>query len=322
MKPSTPHRSLTVSIVVWVALSVALNAQEISFANLKSKALTGDTDAQFGLGSMHESGEVVLQDFKQAMKWYRMAAEGGHVASLNRLGNMYADGRGVTPDKSEAERWFVRAAEIGGPDEQLSLGRMYANGTAIRQSDADAIRWIKSAANMGDANAMAELGKMHETGKAVRQSNIDAHIWYGLAAAAGATNAAQYRDQVARKMTLEELIEAQKRARERKDSIEKSPEWQEYFQSLSLTIKHRWYQLLDESGAARSRTGIVVVKFRLNADGRVSNVKAEKTTVGALQTYYCESAVADTAPYEPWSKKLTKRVGKDFYDVTFVFNHN
>ena len=39
----------------------------------------GSANAQFNLGGMYEYGEGVPQDYKTAAKWYRLAAEQGHV---------------------------------------------------------------------------------------------------------------------------------------------------------------------------------------------------------------------------------------------------
>ncbi len=37
----------------------------------------GLANAQFNLGNMYENGRGVLQDYKTAVKWYRLAAEQG-----------------------------------------------------------------------------------------------------------------------------------------------------------------------------------------------------------------------------------------------------
>lgn len=41
-------------------------------------ATTGDADAQYMLGQMHEAGQGTLQDFVEAHKWYNLAAARGH----------------------------------------------------------------------------------------------------------------------------------------------------------------------------------------------------------------------------------------------------
>ena len=46
----------------------------------KPLAEQGIADAQFKLGLMYSLGRSVPQDYKTAVKWYRLAAEQGHAA--------------------------------------------------------------------------------------------------------------------------------------------------------------------------------------------------------------------------------------------------
>jgi uncharacterized protein len=39
----------------------------------------GDPDAQLALGDMHSQGRGVLQDYAEALKWYRLAAQQGSI---------------------------------------------------------------------------------------------------------------------------------------------------------------------------------------------------------------------------------------------------
>ena len=41
-------------------------------------AKQGDAFAQFNLGLMYDNGQGVPQDYKTAVKWYKLAAEQGH----------------------------------------------------------------------------------------------------------------------------------------------------------------------------------------------------------------------------------------------------
>jgi uncharacterized protein len=63
----------------------------------------GVAQAQFLLGTMYENGKGVAQDYREAMKWYRLAAHyEGYAAPLYALGLMYTNGRGVTQDNIHA----------------------------------------------------------------------------------------------------------------------------------------------------------------------------------------------------------------------------
>ena len=45
--------------------------------------------AQYNLGVMYDNGDGVPQDYKEAVKWYRLAAEQGDASAQYNLGLMY-----------------------------------------------------------------------------------------------------------------------------------------------------------------------------------------------------------------------------------------
>lgn len=64
---------------------------------------------KFQLGrALDRSGAV-----KEAIGWYRQAAQDGYAQSQFNLGRMYEDGRGVLGNITEAARWYRRAADQG-----------------------------------------------------------------------------------------------------------------------------------------------------------------------------------------------------------------
>jgi uncharacterized protein len=55
----------------------------------------------------------VSQDFAEAVKWLRKAAEQNHADAQYSLGLCYASGRGVPKDAVAAVKWLRKAAEGG-----------------------------------------------------------------------------------------------------------------------------------------------------------------------------------------------------------------
>ena len=51
---------------------------KMMFELAKTRAEAGDANAQLLLGVMYDHGKGVLEDDKEAVKWYRKAAEQGH----------------------------------------------------------------------------------------------------------------------------------------------------------------------------------------------------------------------------------------------------
>ena len=62
---------------------------------------------------MYAKGKGVFEDYKQAVHWYRKAAEQGDAEAQYSLGLMYAIGRGVPQDYKHAYMWFTLARYNG-----------------------------------------------------------------------------------------------------------------------------------------------------------------------------------------------------------------
>ena len=73
---------------------------------------------------------------RQAVKWYRKAAEQGNARGQTWLGSMYKNGFGVPQDDAEAVNWYRKAAEQGDASGQIDLGFMYKKGRGVPWDDA------------------------------------------------------------------------------------------------------------------------------------------------------------------------------------------
>jgi TPR repeat protein len=187
-------------------------------AVLMKRAEQGNASAQLDLGLMYGNGQGVLQDYTQAARWFREAAEQGNVAAQFNLGVVYSDGKGVPQDFTQAIQWYRRAAEQGNAAAQFSLGVMYDNGRGVPQDYREAARWYRAAAEQGNAAAQHNLGLMYDNGQGVPQDYIQAHMWYNIAASSLTGQdrevPSRNREAIAKKMTSEQIAEAQRLARE------------------------------------------------------------------------------------------------------------
>ncbi len=95
-----------------------------------------------------------------------------------------------------------------------------------------------------------------------------------------------------------------------------------YDQMIIAAIQKRWYDLLEDRDFARSQVGRVVLTFRLNVDGRVTEMRVEENEVSEILALVCQRAVQDPAPYPPWPSDLRRMVGADYREVKFTFHHN
>ena len=70
---------------------------------------------------------MVPQDYAEAVKWYKEAAEQEIAPAQCNLGLCYQTGRGVDLSETEAVKWFCRAAKQGDKTAQHNLGLYYAS---------------------------------------------------------------------------------------------------------------------------------------------------------------------------------------------------
>ena len=172
-------------------------------------AQQGFATAQFLLGGMYYYGYGVVQDYREAVKWWTLAAQQGYAKAQYNLGLMYHDGEGVETDVREAVKWWTLAAQQGHTHAQYHLGLMYHDGEGVETNVREAVKWWTLAAQQGHAKAQHHLGVMYYNGYGVEKDEAEAHKWLNLAVAQGDETARIVRDMVAQQMTPDQIAEAQ-----------------------------------------------------------------------------------------------------------------
>ena len=130
------------------------------------------------------------------------------------LAQIYYYNQCVPQDYAEAVKWYRLAADQGYANAQHNLGFMYGNGQGVPQDYAEAVKWFRLAADQGHSRAQNNLGIMYENGQGVLQDNVMAHMWYNIASANGVEKAGEWRDERAGLMTSADIAKAQAMARE------------------------------------------------------------------------------------------------------------
>jgi TPR repeat protein len=187
---------------------------ETALAKLRKAAEKADAAAQLTIGVMYANGQGVAQDYREAVHWYTLAAKQGLAQAQTSLATMYNDGKGVTQDYKSAVHWYQLAAQQGNRLAQNNLGYMYRNGEGVTKDNKEAVRWYQLAAKQGLAQAQNNLGFMYANGQGVAQDYVRAHMWSNIAAINGDKDSVKNRDIAARKMTPQQVEQAQRMARE------------------------------------------------------------------------------------------------------------
>jgi TPR repeat protein len=123
-------------------------------------AESGNAPAQYNVGVLFHYGLGVAKDFSAAAEWYRLAASQSHPNAQAKLGYLLARGFGVEKDFAESARWFREAAEQGVVDAQFNIGVMYATGSGIEYDPVQGLMWLTLAHQAGITEAKERLDEL------------------------------------------------------------------------------------------------------------------------------------------------------------------
>lgn len=140
------------------------------------------------------------------------AAEGDARAQLT-LGLRYAEGDGVIQNDKEAAKWFGLAAKQGLAEAQYHYGLALLRGKGVVQDYRAAFNWIEKPAHRGYAKAQYSLGELYRYGTGTPLDKAKAYLWFNLAAAQGIEAAAKARDSLIWQLKPEQISAMQAEAR-------------------------------------------------------------------------------------------------------------
>jgi TPR repeat protein len=198
----------------------------------------GHAVAALKLGNMYHDGRGVQEDRRLAIEWWKQSADRLEPAAMFNLGVAYDEGYGVPVNDALAILWWSRAALLGNADAAWNIGLAYLKGDGVSLNEATAVAWFQRSAAHEKALAMSMLQYLHERGIGVNQNFLLSYVWGVLAASKlppgdTRTRVLNARDQLAARMTADQVAEAQRLASEWRPS-----------EPPSLRVReHLWHSL-------------------------------------------------------------------------------
>ena len=150
------RRILNLMVMETLELAQRTTVSDQESPPLPQKVLE-DAESLFQTGERYLRGTGLAQDYTEAVKWYRKAADQGHAGAQANLGYCYHEGLGVPQDYAEAVKWYRMAAEQGSADAENNLGNCYYYGRGVSQDYVEAVKWYRKAADHGHADAEVNL---------------------------------------------------------------------------------------------------------------------------------------------------------------------
>jgi len=153
-------------------------------AELKSRAQSGEPQAQYQLAIVYGAGRVTPRNKGESQRWMLKSAEQGYVPAETGMGETYLDNHlsGPVHDFPDAERWLRLAAEQGDVEAQLWLGIGYDRGYFGGIDYKESLAWLRRSADQGLPDAQYALAQMYEDGHGVTESIERAASWLRRAA--------------------------------------------------------------------------------------------------------------------------------------------
>ena len=188
------------------------NEIKASRALILEKAKRGKADDQYAAGLMYMPGGEFPVNYKEALKWFDLAAKQGHAGAEFNLGLLYRNGRGVLQDFTAAAQWIEKAAHKGYPEAQYQLGTFY------------------------------------KTGEGIPRDLTQAYVWYNLASAQGYDPGISGRDNVATLLNAAEVLKAQTLSR----NFKLTPSNQGEYKPPTLNDENHIKKNLPDSSAKQS----------------------------------------------------------------------
>lgn len=131
-----------------------------------------ESESQFYLGLLHETGNGAVKNYSMALGWYQRAAGANNVEAQIKLANMYENGLGAPRNIEKAGKWYARAAKNGDVVSQARYGLMLLNGYGMPRDIYAAANWFRRAAEGGHTESQSRLDKLQRQGLIISDENL------------------------------------------------------------------------------------------------------------------------------------------------------
>lgn len=258
---------------------IPLSAQTEYMDNIED-AKRGDSSAQNTIGVCYSKGNGVAQDYEEAVRWFRKAAENGNTLAQFNLGLSYDKGEGVDKDMSQAVYWYKKSAKSGNARAQFNLSCCYFQGEGVTKNISKGIELLKKSAEQGYVDAQYALGSCYEDGNGVKKDLNQSAYWYNMAAQQGdiaamvSIGACYYNGEGVSK-NLEMAVSWYRKAAEAGDAGAQS--LLGYCYEMGEGVKKNkelaiyWYEKASEQGYYHTNSRLEYLKKDISQDGITNN---------------------------------------------------
>ena len=115
-----------------------------------------------------------------------------------------------------ARQELAPLAEQGDDEAQLHMGLLFRDGLGVMPDYREAEKWLKRSAEQENIKARIALGSLYADPHGLIQNDVLALLWFNFALSQGSREALSLRENLVRRMTPAQIMEAQRLGREYK----------------------------------------------------------------------------------------------------------
>ena len=151
----------------------------------------GHVKAQYKLGVCYEWGFGVEIDLRKALYWYEAAAKQGDVGALFNISKIYLRNRDVLRSNSILKDALNKAGILIEKNKDIKalcvLGLCFLRGDGVNKDEGKGFGYLMEAALKGEENAQVLVGFCYKNGRGVKKDQIEALKWFEKAAMLGSS---------------------------------------------------------------------------------------------------------------------------------------
>lgn len=151
------------------------NLREMNVEQLKAMANQNNAEAIMELSRRYLLGEDLECDKAKSFELLTQSAELGYAPAQVTLGAEY---KFQLKNYKEAVKWFKRAADKGYAPAQYFLAICYLQGKGVEQDYNEAVALLNKSAEQDNYLACCELAMCYEEGKGVEKDPVEAEKWH------------------------------------------------------------------------------------------------------------------------------------------------
>lgn len=158
-KPSKPERAQDIENATLALDLASAGKYADAIAAIRRPALDGYRSAQSAVGTLYYRGMGVPQDFKEAVRWWRLAADQGDPPAQFGLARALSAGLGTEKDIATSNRLMELSAKAGFAPAMYELGASLYYGNGGEPARSVGWHWLERAASRGDVSAQGIIAR-------------------------------------------------------------------------------------------------------------------------------------------------------------------